>query len=141
MFGPLKTDASYRTVPMPAVVRDALAANLAKFGEGPDRLVFTNDNGLPMRANRMNEIFKAAVKAAKIRADITPHDLRHFYASLLIRRGTSVKVVQKRLGHATAVETLDTYSHLWPDDDDQTRKAVDDQLGFVATAEVPAAAD
>jgi integrase len=40
-----------------------------------------------------------------------------------------VKVVQTRLGHATAGETLDTYSHLWPDDEDRTRAAVDDVLG------------
>ena len=53
------------------------------------------------------------------------HDLRHFYASLLIRRGENVKVVQARLGHASAAETLDTYSHLWPDSDDRTRAAVD----------------
>jgi integrase len=56
------------------------------------------------------------------------HALRHFYASLLIRAGCSVKVVQARLGHATAAETLDTYAHLWPDDEDRTRQAVDDVL-------------
>ncbi|WP_342469310.1 tyrosine-type recombinase/integrase [Promicromonospora iranensis] len=59
------------------------------------------------------------------------HDLRHYYASLLIRRGASVKVVQARLGHKSAAETLDTYSHLWPDDDDRTRDAVDSVLGAV----------
>ena len=53
------------------------------------------------------------------------HSLRHYYASRLIRSGCSVKSVQARLGHATAAETLDTYSHLWPDDEDQTRAAVD----------------
>ena len=39
-----------------------------------------------------------------------------------------MKVVQARLGHATAAETLDTYSHLWPDSDDQTREAITAQL-------------
>jgi integrase len=53
------------------------------------------------------------------------HDLRHYYASLLIRHGESVKTVQARLAHANAAETLDTYSHLWPDSDDRTREAVD----------------
>jgi len=43
-----------------------------------------------------------------------------------------VKVVQARLGHASAAETLDVYSHLWPDSDDQTREAVDSVLGAVA---------
>src|SRR5947209_20467379 len=50
----------------------------------------------------------------------TFHDLRHFYASLLIAKGCSVKAVQRRLGHQSAMETLDTYGHLWPDSDDET---------------------
>jgi integrase len=45
-----------------------------------------------------------------------------------------VKAVQARLGHASAVETLDTYSHLWPDSDDRTRDAVDSVLGLTADA-------
>ncbi|MDQ3454913.1 MAG: tyrosine-type recombinase/integrase, partial [Actinomycetota bacterium] len=61
-----------------------------------------------------------------------PIDLRHYYASLLIRHGESVKTVQRRLGHATAAETLDTYAHLWPDSADRTREAVDAVLGAVA---------
>jgi integrase len=61
------------------------------------------------------------------------YDLRYFYASLLIRHGESVKVVQARLGHATAAETLDTYSHLWPDSDDTTRSAVDSALGMISS--------
>ena len=56
------------------------------------------------------------------------HALRHYYASLLIRFGESVKTVQARLGHASAAETLDTYSHLWPDSDDRTRDAIDSVL-------------
>lgn len=51
---------------------------------------------------------------------------------LLIRHGESVTTVRARLGHATAAETLDTYSHLWPDSEDRTRAAVDDVLGPAA---------
>jgi hypothetical protein len=69
------------------------------------------------------------VKAAGLPEGTTYHDLRHFYASLLIRHGESVKVVQARLGHATAAEMLDTYSHLWPDSEDRTSAAVDSVLG------------
>lgn len=57
------------------------------------------------------------------------HALRHFFASSLIAAGCSVVSVQERLGHASANETLDTYAHLWPDDDDRTRAAVDNVLG------------
>ncbi|GHC62465.1 tyrosine-type recombinase/integrase [Streptomyces cinnamoneus] len=59
------------------------------------------------------------------------HDLRHFYASLLIKHRENVKTVQKRLGHAKPSITLDTYTHLWPDDEDTTRAAVEEVLGDV----------
>lgn len=62
--------------------------------------------------------------AAHIAEYGTGNDGRHFYASLLIRHGESVKVVPARLGHASAAETLDTYSHLWPDSEETTRAAV-----------------
>ena len=65
------------------------------------------------------------------------HGLRHYYASLLIRHGESVKSVQDRLGHKSAVETLDTYSHLWPDSDDRTREAVDSVLAPAPAADSP----
>ena len=45
-----------------------------------------------------------------------------------------MKVFQGRLGHASAAETLDTYSHLWPDSEDQTRAAVDAVLGNLAAS-------
>ena len=63
------------------------------------------------------------------------HQLRHFYASLLIDGGESVKVVQARLGHATADETLNTYAHLWPDTEDRSRSAVDAGLAPALTAQ------
>jgi integrase len=52
------------------------------------------------------------------------HDLRHFFASLLIASGANIKVVQARLRHASAKTTLDTYAHLFPDTDEATRTAV-----------------
>jgi integrase len=52
----------------------------------------------------------------------------------LIRHGESVKTVQRRLRHATAAETLDTYAHLWPDSDDRTREAIDSVLGTLSAS-------
>jgi hypothetical protein len=48
----------------------------------------------------------------------------------LLRQPLTAKDVKPRLlgGHASAAETLDTYSHLWPDSDDRTREAVDEVL-------------
>jgi len=69
----------------------------------------------------------ADIEAARARAlpeGFRFHDLRHFYASLLIASGADVKVVQARLRHASAKTTLDTYAHLWPDTEESTRAAV-----------------
>jgi integrase len=52
------------------------------------------------------------------------HDLRHYFASLLIADGLDVKTVQARLRHASAKTTLDVYGHLWPDKDEATRATV-----------------
>jgi integrase len=48
--------------------------------------------------------------------DLSPHDLRHTAASLLVASGANVKAVQRMLGHASAAMTLDVYSGLFDDD-------------------------
>jgi integrase len=47
---------------------------------------------------------------------ITPHELRHTCASLAIKAGANIKVLQNLLGHKTATLTLDRYGHLYPDE-------------------------
>lgn len=42
------------------------------------------------------------------------YDLRHTCATLLLLAGENPKVVQERLGHASIIQTLDTYSHVLP---------------------------
>jgi integrase len=129
-LAPPKTQASVRVVPLPQVVVDAVAAHLATWPT--DQFVFNTELGDPIRRTAFSErIWRPALKRAGL-SGVTMHGLRHFYASLLIRHGESVKTVQARLGHASAAETLDTYSHLWPDSDDRTRAAVDSVLGRVA---------
>lgn len=127
-FAPPKTAASYRSVPLAQVTFGGIAAHLATYPAGEEGLVFTDGKGQPLRRNRFGELWRRA--RAKVGVEhVTMHDLRHFYASLLIRHGESVKTVQARLGHASASETLDTYSHLWPDSEDRTRSAVEEVLG------------
>jgi integrase len=132
-LAPPKTEASRRTVPLPDVVIAALAAHLQAFPAGDLGLVFTNQAGEPLRRSRFGDtVWRPAVRGAGLPPGTGLHDLRHYYASLLIRHGESVKVVQARLGHASAAETLDTYSHLWPDSEDRTRRPIDSVLGAPA---------
>ncbi len=67
----------------------------------------------------------ARAKVPGLPPDFRYHDLRHYFASLLIASGADVKVVQARMRHASAKTTLDTYGHLWPDSDDSTRAAIE----------------
>jgi integrase len=122
-LAPPKTSASARTIPLAQATLDVLAAHLAAYPP-IDGFVFVNEEGRPIRRSAFGSVWRAAVAAAGAPKGTGFHELRHFYASLLIRHGESVKVVQARLGHASAAETLDTYSHLWPDSDDRTRAAV-----------------
>jgi integrase len=56
------------------------------------------------------------------------HDLRHYFASLLIAHGADVETLQARLRHGSATTTLNGYSHLWPDRDESTKRIVDEVI-------------
>jgi integrase len=129
-FGPPKTPSSVRVVPAGGYVIDALSEHVAAFPvRHPDGLLFTSSTGTALRRTGFAETFRAAARRAGVADAVSFHDLRHYYASLLIHAGQNVKVVQARLGHKSASETWDTYGHLWPDSEDDTRDAVDRILG------------
>jgi len=128
-FGPTKTEASVRTLPAPTVVLEALTAHRLDRGEGPDGLIFFTSHGTAIRRGLAAATWRAAADRAGLPDSSGWQAARHFYASMLIAGGESVKVVQKRLGHKSAMETLDTYGHLWPDSDESTRVTVDRLLG------------
>jgi integrase len=130
-----KTEASDRKIPVGEFVLHALARHMQEYPSTralpavtrhEETVIFTNQAGNPLSRTWFSRaVWQPAIRAAKLPTGLTFHDLRHFYASLLISQGASVKVIQARLGHKSAVETLDTYGHLWPDDEDLTRQAVD----------------
>jgi integrase len=126
-YAPPKTEASVRTVPVPQFVIDEVAAHLARF-PAIDGRVFSNRSGNPWGRSGFGTSWRSLVAHTDTPSKTRAHDLRHFYASALIRHGESVKTVQARLGHASALETLNTYAHLWPDSDDRTRDAIDAAL-------------
>jgi len=83
--------------------------------------LFTMTAGKAVSRHRVSEMMREAQGPKEA---FTFHDLRHFTASALIASGCSVKAIQAFLGHATASETLETYGHLWPSDDDASRVAI-----------------
>lgn len=74
-------------------------------------LVFTRENGMPLRPEYATRHFQALVQEAGLPA-IRLHDLRHTNASLALLAGVEMKVVSERLGHSQMSVTADLYTHV-----------------------------
>jgi len=77
-------------------------------------MVFTTGIGTPLAQRNMLRDFYRLVKSSGV-PKIRFHDMRHTYATLALLNGEKPKVVQETLGHASITLTMDTYSHLLPD--------------------------
>jgi integrase len=120
---PLKSETSRMPIPIPQSLALVLSAHLVRWGGST---ILVNELGQQLAPWSLERAVRAArAKVPGMPPDFRFHDLRHYFASLLIASGTDVKVVQARLRHASAKTTLDTYGHLWPDSDDSTRAAVE----------------
>lgn len=132
-----KTQASVRTIPVADVVLEAVKEHIEKFGIHETGLLFTSEYGAPVRTSTLWTVWKNAATA--VGTDATPHDLRHYFASIHISGGTSIKALQSMLGHKSASETWDTYGHLMGDEDDRSRTVIQNALGSVSTGDEPSA--
>ena len=88
-------------------------------------LTFQSDEGGPTLRTTLHGRWQKTLTPAGFDAGLHFHHLRHHHAPVLIDGGQSVKVVQERLGHACADETLRTYSHLMPASEQRTRSVVE----------------
>jgi integrase len=126
-----------RTVPLAGSVRDELAAHLATRpavrvalpGEAqPVPLVLSTRERTALARTYFNrDVWKRALKEAGV-ADAREngmHALRHFYASVLLDGGESIKAVSLYLGHSDPGFTLRVYTHLMPSSDERSRRLID----------------
>jgi integrase len=131
-----------REVPLPRSIIAALRAHLDRFPAVPItlpwevpggelvtvRLIITGKTKVALDRNYANtDIWHPALESV----GITPcrehgmHALRHFYASVLLDVGESIKALAKYLGHADPAFTLRTYTHLMPSSEERTKRAID----------------
>ena len=80
--------------------------------------------------DRLAKAFKRACQRAGIDDSHTLHDLRHTCASIMINQNQNIKTVQRQMRHATATETLDTYSHMWSEQGHEAIEAMSKAIGW-----------
>jgi integrase len=101
-------------------LEERLAAGMGWTDTG---FVFTKDDGAPYHPQSLSSAFRRHARRAGLPA-IRYHDLRHSYATAALVAGVRPKVVSARLGHANIQITLDTYSHILPEMDQEAADAI-----------------
>ena len=98
-----------RVVPVGRFAREALDQYLVRVRPGlisKDReALFLNDRGGRLSRQSMWSIVSQTAKRANISVDVSPHSLRHSYATHLLDGGADVRVVQELLGHSSVTTT------------------------------------
>jgi len=75
--------------------------------------LFLTRNGNKLSRQRIWQIIKELTKKAGIQKNITPHTLRHSFASHLLQNGAPLRIIQELLGHAD-IATTQIYTHVDP---------------------------
>lgn len=123
---PLKTETSKTPIPISTDLAVELNRMPVKFGS---ETIVTTEYGRGISPHRVEHYFREARATVEgLPEGFRFHDLRHYYASLLIASGLDVKVVQRCLRHNSAKTTLDTYGHMFPDKEESARAAVTEVL-------------
>lgn len=77
----------------------------------PSDFLFTNGRGKKLTTTTIQKIVKKAATNANISKSVTPHTLRHSFATHLLENGTDIRYIQTLLGHAK-LETTQIYTHV-----------------------------
>lgn len=102
-----------RVVPVGETALEALAAYLARRGRrrGP---LFLNARGGRLTVRSAHRIVRARARAAGIGQRVTPHTLRHSFATHMLGAGADLRLIQELLGHQR-LSTTQRYTHVSPE--------------------------
>ncbi len=104
-----------RMVPIGSEAATALKRYLEKgrleLAKAPSPFVFLNRFGRRMSRVGFYKVLKQLAEEAGIEKDVSPHTLRHSFASHLLEAGVDLRYVQEMLGHAD-VSTTELYTHI-----------------------------
>lgn len=101
-----------------------------------NNLIFPSVSGTPLNKSNMRKDYNRVLSLAGI-PHIRFHDLRHTAASLMLNHKTPLLVASRRLGHSKPSVTLDIYSHLFQDSQNEVANLLD-ELVTPVPVEIPA---
>lgn len=115
-----------RLVPIGSVARDKiqLYMELRRPRKPSEATLFLNNRGEPLTRIMIFNIIKQAARLAGVEKNISPHTLRHSYATHLLEGGANIRQVQELLGHES-ITTTEVYTHL---DREHLRRVVEDSF-------------
>jgi len=129
---PTKTVGSDRVIKLPGEVMKILKDYRQWYIEQRERtgdywtdsgFVFVKDDGNPMMPDSLTAWLRKFSSKHNL-PHINPHAFRHTMASILIKNGTDVVSVSKRLGHARTSTTTDIYSHIIKEADNESSECI-----------------
>ena len=124
-LGDLREDAQFvlvqgkgskqRLVPLGSKAMEALGAYLrharGALPGSPGQALFPGPSGRPLRRQTLWKIIRGHARDAGITKPLSPHKLRHSFATHLLERGADLRAVQALLGHAD-ISTTQIYTHV-----------------------------
>jgi integrase/recombinase XerD len=91
-------------------ISEELCSELSEYLKGREnKYVFSK--GAPLTTRNIQKIIKSTKERAGISKKVTPHTLRHSFATHLLEQGTDIRVIQAMLGHAS-LNTTQLYTHI-----------------------------
>ena len=128
-----KTEKGNRQVPINSMVKPVIDKVLQNYVPTKDGMLFHTTKGTLVPTTSVNAEFRRVVETYGIKdttvpGDLTMHSLRHTYATRCIESGMPPKVLQNLLGHTDIKVTLDTYSDVFDNFQNENVAKVDEYL-------------